>query len=405
MKRCCFLGLMAVYDSELLDRISEELEKIIATEDKIEFWFYKPNMSYERSCLSLAIWLRSKYPNKDISIVRVFDPILHEKPVDWYDETFNTRFPRCIPDRNIFAPTMDDDREKIKDRMIQRGNRVDRWIISQCNTIIAYYYPDLDSSVNQDVKYAQKQKDTTVIQISFEETEHFIQEQINSLLDDRTKSILLMRKSGKTNAEIAKIIGVSNNRIGQIVSEAARDIRHALMEREKEKKKNRNKDSKQIMRCGLAGLSDKATSRDLVIFESLLKHLVEDYNIEEFWIDKDSCDSAYGAILAMFCKRPSSYSGPHAKVYVRIENDDVDEWKRLANKYVPPYASVEHIGRGDSDWESICRDAIRQCYCFITDFSRPEAATIRKLCGEDGGVYLFDISSDKLAIVEQSEST
>lgn len=106
MKRFYFLGMDSIYDYELVDRIYQEVESRIANEQEAEFWFSHVGNQFSESCLSVAIRLRSKYPEKDLKIVRVFDPVKYDDSDDWYKAAFDSTFPRCIPDKNIFAPEM-----------------------------------------------------------------------------------------------------------------------------------------------------------------------------------------------------------------------------------------------------------------------------------------------------------
>ncbi len=75
MKRCYFTGMRDIFDSELIELLKDECEKVIINEDLVEFWFlYGEHDSYIGSCICLATWLRTKYPEK-VRIVRVFDPV------------------------------------------------------------------------------------------------------------------------------------------------------------------------------------------------------------------------------------------------------------------------------------------------------------------------------------------
>lgn len=391
MKRFYFLGMDSIYDYELVDRIYQEVESRIANEQEAEFWFSHVGNQFSESCLSVAIRLRSKYPEKDLKIVRVFDPVKYDDSDDWYKAAFDSTFPRCIPDKNIFAPEMGEGVAQNAMQFVQQARKVERWILRQVDTVITYFYPNLEDSVISQIEYVQRSCNAEVVHLFFDETQQFIQEQVDTAFDDRTKTILIMLQQGVTQKEIGKAVGVSTNRIGQIAHKAARDIRHTLQ-------RNGFMRQKYVQRkCGLSGLCSEVTALQLVIFESLLKYLHDCFNVTEFWIDKESCNTPYGAVLARFCASVYS-SAPEAKVVVCIKEDGNVEWNNAIREYIPPFKSVVNLGIDKADWHSVCEEMVRQCECFIYDKAHPDAKYIRDLCGKDQGTYLFDISTDKLVV-------
>lgn len=394
MKRCYFTGMREIFDAELIDRLTDECEKVIVNEDLVEFWFFHGEQdSYTGSCLCLATRLRTKYPEK-VKIVRVFDPVKDDTPSDWYSEAFNTKFPRCLPDRNVFAPVMDDGVAKIEMAFVQQANKIERWILRQMDVVFAYYYANLEDSIIAQIEFAQKSSNAEIIHISFEETEKFIQEKAETMFDERTTTILAMLKDNVPQKEIGKAVGVTTSRIGQIAHKAARDIRHELLRRGV--RRNKDKDRK----CGLCGLGNDANALQLVVFESLLVYISETYQIKEFWIDEKSCNTPYGAVLAKWCAQRSNY-GPSAKVVVRVKEDEPEKWENCISDYIPPYFSVVNLGIDSGEWTAICEDMIRQCSCVITDFNSPDAAYVLEICAKSDSKYLFDIPKTKYEIDQQ----
>ena len=394
MKRCYFTGMREIFDAELIDRLFDECEKIINTEDQVEFWFFHgEHDSFTGSCLCLATRLRTIFPEK-VKIVRVFDPVKDDEPSDWYSEAYNIRFPRCLPDRNVFAPVMDEGVAKIEMAFAQQANKVERWILRQMDIVFAYYYPNLEDSIISQVEFAQKSCKAEVVHICFEETEAFIQEKAETMFDERTTTILAMLKDNIPQKEIGKTVGVTTSRIGQIAHKAARDIRHELLRRGVRVKKDKER------KCALCSLGSSANALQLVVFESLLAYLSETYQIKEFWIDEKSSNTVYGAVLAKFCAHKSS-SGPTAKVVVCVKEDEPETWERCIKEYVPPYFSVVNLCLESAEWSSICEDMIRQCSCVISDFASPDAAFVHELCTKSCDKYLFDIPKSKYEIDEQ----
>ena len=393
MKRCFFIGMREIFDVELTDRLINECEKVISIEDQVEFWFFRgEHDSFIGSCLCLATWLRTKYPEK-VNIVRVFDPVKDDEPSDWYKAAYDTRFPRSLPDRNVFAPVMHKGVAKIEAAFIQQANMIERWILRQMDVVFAYYYTNLEDSVISQIEFAKKSCTAEIIQIRFKETEMFIQEKAESMFDERTTTILAMLKDNVTKKEISKVVGVSTSRIGQIAHKAARDIRYELLRRGV--RRNTDKERK----CALCSLGNTANALQLVVFESLLTYLSDTYKIKEFWIDEKSCNTVYGAVLAKFCVQ--RLYGPSAKVVVCVQEDEPDAWNSCIREYVPPYYSVVNLGLEETEWSAICEDMIRQCVCVITDFSSPDAAYVHELCAKSSKNYLFNIPKNIYEIDKQ----
>ena len=396
MKKCYFIGMSEIFDAEIIDTLKEKCEKIIDAEDLVEFWFFHgENFSYTGSCLCLATWLRTKYPEK-VKIVRVFDPVKDDEASEWYREAYNTKFPRCLPDRNVFAPVMDEGVAKIETAFVQQANKIERWILRQMDVVFAYYYPNLEDSVISQVEFVQKSGNAEVIHICFEETEKFIQEKAETLFDERTTTILAMLKDNVPQKEIGKAVGVTTSRVGQIAHKAARDIRHELLRRGVHRKRDKER------KCALCGLGNEANALQLVVFESLLAYISEIYQLKEFWIDEKSCNTAYGAVLAKWCAQRSNY-GPSAKVVVRVKEEEPEKWDNCISEYVPPYYSVVNLGIESGEWSAICEDMIRQCSCVIADFTCPDGLFVKELCAKSGDRYLFDLPKTKYQIDEQFE--
>lgn len=398
MKRCYFIGMRSIFDTDLMTQLLSHCETLVQQEDEIEFWFFGyAGESYAASCLALVVGLKSKYPEKDLKIVRVYDPVKEKKPSDWYFEVNDTRFPFYLVDRYMYAPLMDEGIAKIEGRYAEQANKIERWILRQMDVVYAYYYPNLEDSVIAQIEFTQKYCEAEVIRVYNEETEQFIQDAANELFDERTSIILSMLKDGVTQREIGKAVGLSTSRIGQIGHKAARSIREKLIRRYGGAIVFKGKRS-----CTLVGIKAECNAFQLVAFESLLEYLITVYRVNEFWIDEKSCNTAYGAILAKHCSgRPSH--GVTAKVVVRLVEDKNDAWDRCIRSYVPPFGSVINLGIESLDEQAFCEELVRQCSCIVTDFSGSQAGMMKELCAKAGNKYLFDISRNSFSIEEYAE--
>ena len=86
-------------------------------------------------------------------MVRVFDPVKDDSPEDWFIEAYNNDFPRSLPDKNVFAPAMDEGVAKFEHQYVRQANKVERWILRQMDIVFAYYYPNLEDSVIAQIEY------------------------------------------------------------------------------------------------------------------------------------------------------------------------------------------------------------------------------------------------------------
>lgn len=94
MKRCYFIGMSEVYDEELIHCLYEKCKQIIEANEPIEFWFFHgENDSFISSCIALVTLLKTNFPEKDIKMVRVFDPVKDDTPEDWFREAYCRRRP------------------------------------------------------------------------------------------------------------------------------------------------------------------------------------------------------------------------------------------------------------------------------------------------------------------------
>lgn len=395
MKRCYFLGMDVVFDAELVPQLYELCKQVVEENDSVEFWFYYgEDRSFVSSCLALVIHLKTNYPDRDVKIVRVFDPLKNDTPADWFQQAYNSSFPRCIPDKNVFAPAMDGAAAQGEHSYVQQAHKIERWILREMDLVFAYYYPNLEDSVIARIEYAQNHSPAEVKHLHFPKTEQIIQEIVDTKFDERTVQILKLFRENHSQREIGKAVGLSSTRVSQVAHKAARDVRYELMRRFGGKRVFKDRI------CGMCCLPQDATALQLVVFESLLEYLARKYQVKEFWIDPKSSDTPYGAALAKYCAY-AAYGRPRAKVVVCMQTDDPDEWGKTIETYVPPFISVVNLGLESADWNTICEEMVRQCTCMVTDFASPDGQIVRDLCARSGQNYLFDIPKKEYQIDER----
>ena len=395
MKRCYFIGMSEVYDEGLMSRLYDDCKQVIEANEAVEFWFFHGESdSFISSCIALVTLLKSNFPKRDIKMVRVFDPVKDDTPEDWFREAYNSNFPRCLPDKNIFAPAMPEGVAKLEHQYVQQANKIERWILRQMDIVFAYFYPNLEDSIIAQIEYAQKSCKAEVVHIHFDDTEKFIQEMAETMFDERTALILSMLRENFSQKEISKAAGVSHTRVSQIAHKAAREVRYKLMRRAGGKRVFKSR------KCALCDLTYDATALQLTIFQSLLEYLTRNYLVSEFWIDEKSCNTPYGAILAQFCAHSWSH-GPAAKVVVCLNSEESPVWDETIAKYVPPYSSVVNLGIESTDQFPVYEGIVRQCCCVITDFASSDSFILKELCARSGENYLFNLPAKAYTIDER----
>lgn len=224
MVRICFLGMNSFIEKATIDRMRTALVSICEKENEIEFWLHGSHFYFEKLAVNIILSLKEDNPQKRISIVDVVDPIKSEKlnTVDIQEKADG--FPEGVTDRFEYAPRYEDMRSEGLDRFILRSQRVDSWMRRQCDYLIAYNYNNLPDSINTFVKRAESYPSLTVIHIELPSTLQKIDELIDRL-EGRDKLIVGGLRDGRSYSDIARELGISHNRVKQIASRVARDIR------------------------------------------------------------------------------------------------------------------------------------------------------------------------------------
>lgn len=81
---------------------------------------------------------------------------------------------------------------------------------------------------------------------------------------------------------------------------------------------------KKNFRVSILGMNNNTAVLDIIMFEGLIQFLNDKHNIDVFWMDEESADSAYEAILAMYCNSMRNYFDTQVKVFIASANDDVE---------------------------------------------------------------------------------
>lgn len=347
MIKCYFIGHKDIYDEGLAKKLAIELEKLVQLDDALECWFYAyTGEGYFRLCIALAIWLRTKYPHKQITIIKAFDARDGLAPNRDYSFETDGDFPRCIADKNVYVPLVDRCRDK---SFMYYINRVDHWLVKQCDYLFMYCYPDAERKIYNQSFYTKE--GATVIRLDFEQTQDLIQEARLKVLSDRDRSILrMLEEKGMTHEEIAQAVGLSIKRIAAISGESGHKLRQALAIC-----------APKPSTCAVLALTPSpATDDALILFACMVDYLIKN-GVTTFYLDEATSLAAYEKVL------DETISNYAEKTNILV--------KRCTT---PDYAVV-----------------IQKSQWVLADYAHEQAETIKALCQKDGQTLLIDWGRDK----------
>ena len=350
MMKCYFIGHKDIYDEGLAKKLAIELEKLVQLDDALECWFYTyTGEGYFRLCTALAIWLRTKYPHKQITIIKAFDARDGLAPNREYSFEIDGDFPRCMADKNVYVPLVDRCHDK---SFMYYINRVDHWLIKQCDYLFVYCYPEAERKIyNQSLC---TKEGATVIRLDFAQTQDLIQEERLRVLSDRDRSILRMLEEKRlTHEEIAQAVGLSKKRVAAISGESGDKLRQALAIC-----------APKPSTCAVLALTNLPVIADaLVLFACMVDYLIKS-GVTTFYLDDAIGMAAYEKVL------DEAISNHAGKADILV--------KRCTT---PDYAAIIQ----ESQW-------------VLADFAHEQAETIKALCQEDGQTLLIDLGRDKRRI-------
>lgn len=189
--------------------------------DQLEFWFVSCRTDFDAIAIRNIMELRKQHPDKQIDIVAVTDPLRYNyKSVEEFPEE-DYRFPYHSITKLQAAPLIQGKCEQYQDRYLTHLNKIEKWIIDQCDIILAFYYEDIPSPLAFEMQRLKKEK--MVIPVFNPDIAKELLIQMDQL-DERPRSILLNLKEGRTYTSIAKELNVSVSRVRQQAYTSIRSI-------------------------------------------------------------------------------------------------------------------------------------------------------------------------------------
>lgn len=214
-------SLYSFVDQVSRDLLHQTLQQLINEHDQLEFWFVACRTDFDAIAIQIIMDLRKQYPDKQIDIVAVTDPLRYSYTnVEEFPEE-DYRFPFHSITKLQAAPLIQGKCEQYQDRYLTHLNKIEKWIIDQCDIILAFYYEDIPSPLTFEMQRLKKEK--MVIPVFNPDIAKELLIQMDQL-DERPRSILLNLKEGRTYTSIAKELNVSVSRVRQQAYASIRSI-------------------------------------------------------------------------------------------------------------------------------------------------------------------------------------
>ena len=189
--------------------------------EQLEFWFVACRTDFDAIAIQIIMDLRKQHPDKQIDIVAITDPLRYSYTnVEEFPEE-DYRFPFHSITKLQAAPLIQGKCEQYQDRDLTHLNKIEKWIIDQCDISLAFYYEDIPSPLAFEMQRLKKEK--MVIPVFNPDIAKELLIQMDQL-DERPRSILLNLKEGRTYTSIAKELNVSVSRVRQQAYTSIRSI-------------------------------------------------------------------------------------------------------------------------------------------------------------------------------------
>lgn len=226
MRRVCFAGAAYIMDQVAKERLYEALDQIISRENHLEFWYAGCYDGFETLALEYIQRIRKAYPSCKVEIVAVMDPLKFEHPAleDIPKEIIEEQgFPLGVVSRTEYAPRLEGKAEKHESRFVTHSRKVDRWVMYQCDTLLVFNYDSIPGPITNMVRQIQKKGNMTVIPIFNPDRFEMIEKNL-LILSEREQIIVRGMRSGRTFQSLGDELGVTPNRVQQILGRAGRRL-------------------------------------------------------------------------------------------------------------------------------------------------------------------------------------
>lgn len=282
MAVCSFLGHHDIYDVEIGSMLENAVERIAVENEKTEFLIYRCNSFYQK-CFQAALKAKTHYPAKVTLTL-----ILSEED---YSKDHTGGIPVCMVDKIIPASSEDCNSMGHK-KLIQ-------WLVQQSTHLVSYIYRSLYEQENHILDFAQRRTDLHIVDITDEDTaQEILKRTIH--ISDRERFIFESLNEGRSPQELAETMGISVNRLRQVLHHGCRTLRENMRWRRSRmsaEKQNRRKSICSIFSTG------EVTYKSLKTFEYITNFLLFQCGVTHFEITADDRESGFMYVLKKYPKQ------------------------------------------------------------------------------------------------------
>ena len=184
MAKVTFVSMWHAIAPASMELLRDELVALCQKEEKLEFWFH--------AC------------HRDTS-----------------------KFKKEEDVRIVYAPGVGSKIPYESKQFISRANQVDRWVIDQCDYLLAYYYDGTLNGATNLVRHGMRNPRVNVIPVADPATVSQIEKLIGEL-DGRQKLIVDGIREGRSYRSIGDELNISGNRVAQIATKVNGKIMRAI---------------------------------------------------------------------------------------------------------------------------------------------------------------------------------
>ena len=227
MAKVTFVSMWHAIAPASMELLRDELVALCQKEEKLEFWFHACHRDTSKWLLREITELKS-HTQTPIEIVDVVDRL----KADWCirepeEQLRHDGFETEAYVRIVYAPGVGSKIPYESKQFISRANQVDRWVIDQCDYLLAYYYDGTLNGATNLVRHGMRNPRVNVIPVADPATVSQIEKLIGEL-DGRQKLIVDGIREGRSHRSIGDELNISGNRVAQIATKVNGKIMRAI---------------------------------------------------------------------------------------------------------------------------------------------------------------------------------
>ena len=228
MKKICF-----AYDMLFAEKANlKVIEKILLDfleKEAVACWFNGCHTTFNDQVMETVLKIRNEYPEKELKVIDVIDPLNTESNTfNAEEEEEDDNFPKGSVDEFVMAPMFDGRAERNENYFIAHARKIEAWIWTQCDCMLAYYYPNLPDRSYSLAQRGKRIKNLEVIEINHDVTKEMIENRIRALRPEE-KALIENKRAGLPYKTIASELNISEQRASQKTKRVIYKIQHQVV--------------------------------------------------------------------------------------------------------------------------------------------------------------------------------